>query len=61
LGCPRSHNILRHRDADRPIDDVSGEMRAAYEDAVKLGCGHDKAARYVRIKDEDPKPDEEAA
>jgi hypothetical protein len=53
MTCPRSHDLLRLRDVDRPLDDISGEMRAAYDSAVLAGCGHEKTARYARIKEKE--------
>ena len=44
----RSHGDLKHRDADRPLDDLPESLQAAHADAVKRGCGCDRVARLVR-------------
>ena len=49
---PRAHEILRHRDHARPIDDLSGEMQSALADAVIRQCGCDMlGGRYQPIKE----------
>jgi hypothetical protein len=44
----RSHTILSLRDHTYKPEDVSGEMRRAYDSAVAKGCGCEKQG-HVRV------------